>query len=101
MRNQEYLVGASKIDMKILRRLGMDFYLDGEVLYKRSSDKTLLRCLNEDKARNTLREVHKGIWSTHASGHVTAGKIQRASYFMITLERDCIDYVRKCYMCQV
>ena len=61
MRNQEYLVGASKIDMKILRRLGMDFYLDGEVLYKRSSDRTLLRCLNEDKARNTLREVHEGI----------------------------------------
>jgi len=61
VRNQEYLMGASKIDMKILRILGMDFYLDREVLYKRSSDGTLLRCLNEAKARNTLREVHEGI----------------------------------------
>jgi hypothetical protein len=32
---QEYLVGASKMDRKTLRRLIMDFYLDGEVLYKR------------------------------------------------------------------
>ena len=46
----------------------MDFYLDGEFLYKRSSDGTLLRCLDGVEARNALREVHEGICSTHASG---------------------------------
>ena len=32
----------------------MDFYLDGEVWYKRSSDGTLLRCLDGFEARNAL-----------------------------------------------
>jgi len=75
MQNQEYLVGASKADRKTLRRLAMDFYLDGEVLYKRSFDGTLQRCLNEANARIALQKVHKGICSTHASGHMMARKI--------------------------
>jgi hypothetical protein len=101
MQTQEYLVGASKTNMKTLRRLAMDFYLDGEVLYKRSFDKTLLRYLNGVDARNVLREVHERICSTHTSRHMIARKIQRAGYFWMTLEKDCIDYVRKCHKCQV
>jgi hypothetical protein len=38
---------ASKINKKTLRRLAMDFYLDEESLYKKSSDKTLFRCLDD------------------------------------------------------
>ena len=52
----------------------MDFYLDGEVLYKRSSDGTLLRCLDGVEARNALREVHEGIHSTHTNRHMMAKK---------------------------
>ncbi|XP_073261648.1 uncharacterized protein [Populus alba] len=100
LQNQEYPVGASKMDKKTLRRLVMDFYLDGEILYKRSFDGTLLRCLNETDAKNALREVHEGICSTHANEHMVARKIQRAGYFWMTLEKDCIDYVRKCHKCQ-
>jgi hypothetical protein len=101
VQNQEYPVGASKMDKKTLRRLAMDFYLDGEILYKRSFDGTLLRCLNETYAKNALREVHEGICSTHANGHMVARKIQRAGYFWMTLEKDCFNYVRKCHKCQV
>ena len=59
----------------------MDFYLDGEVLYKRSSDSTLLRCLDGVEARNALREVHEGIRSTHTNMHMMARKMQRNGYF--------------------
>ena len=79
----------------------MDFYLDGEVLYKRSSDGTLLRCLDGVEARNALREVHEGIRSTHTNRHMMARKMQRNGYFWRTLEKDCIDYVRKCHKYQV
>jgi hypothetical protein len=54
IQNQAYPMGASKIDKKTLRRLAMDFYLDGEILYKKSSDGTLLRCLDEVEVKNTL-----------------------------------------------
>ena len=78
VQNQAYPMWASKIDKKTLRRLAMDCYLNGEILYKKSSDETLLRCLDEVEAKNTLREVHEGICSTHASRHMMARKIQRA-----------------------
>jgi len=77
----------------------MDFYLDGEILYKKLSDGTLLRCLDEFEAKSALRGVHEGICSTHANGYVMARKIQRAGYFWMTLEKDCIDYVQKCHKC--
>jgi len=78
VQNQVYPMWASKIDKKTLRRLAMDCYLNGEILYKKSSNETLLRCLDEVEAKNTLREVHEGICSTHASRHMMARKIQRA-----------------------
>jgi hypothetical protein len=94
LQNQAYPIGASEIDKKTLRRLAMNFYLDGEILYKKSFDGTSLRCLDEAKAKDTLREVHKDICSTHASGHMMTRKIQRAGYFWMTLEKGCIDYIR-------
>jgi hypothetical protein len=60
----------------------MDFYLDGEVLYKQSFDKTLLRYLNGVDARNVLREVHERICSTHTSRHMIARKIQKGWLFL-------------------
>jgi hypothetical protein len=99
IQSQTYPIGASKIDKKTLRRLAMDFYLDGEILYKKSSNGTLLRCMDEAKAEDALWEAYKGIFSTHASGHVMARKIQRAGYFWMTLEKDYVDYVRKCHKC--
>ena len=74
----------------------MDFYLDGEILYRKSFDGTLLRCLDEAEAKDALREVHEGICSTHASGHMMARKIQRVDYFWMKLEKDCMNYVCKC-----
>jgi len=44
-------MGASKINNKTLRRLAIDFYFDGETLYKKSSDRTLLRCLDDVEAK--------------------------------------------------
>ena len=54
LQNQAYPMGASKIDKKTLRRLAMDFYLDGEIFQKKSTDGTLLRCLDEVEAKDTL-----------------------------------------------
>jgi len=51
IQNQTYPIGASTIDKKTLRRLAMDFYLDGETSYKKSSDRTLLRCLDDVEAK--------------------------------------------------
>jgi hypothetical protein len=61
-------MGASKINKKTLRRLAMDFNLDGETLYKKSFDRTLLRCLDDVEAKGGEEIYGKRfdltIWST-------------------------------------
>jgi hypothetical protein len=61
-------MGASKINNKTLRRLAIDFYFDGETLYKKSSDRTLLRCLDDVEAKGGKKNFGKrfdlSIWST-------------------------------------
>ena len=46
LQHREYPQKASKTYEKTLRRMAMNFYMDREILYKRSFDKILLRCLN-------------------------------------------------------
>jgi hypothetical protein len=85
-------VGASKANRKTLRRLTMNFYLDGEFLCRRSFDGTLLRCLNEADTRNTLQEVHERTCSTHTSAHDDKKNIKGLLFFN-GVKKDCIDYV--------
>ena len=79
----------------------MGFFLDGEVFYKKGKDQILLRCVNANKAKKTIHEIHEGVCGTHASGHVMTRQIMRVEYYWMTLENDCINYVRKCHKCQV
>jgi hypothetical protein len=89
------------VDKKTSRRMAIEYYIDGEILYKRSFDETLLKCMNESKANKALREVHIGIYTTYVNGHVVTRQMQRARYFWMTIEKDCIEFVLKYYKCQV
>ena len=79
----------------------MGFFLDGEVLYKKSKDQILLRCVDASEAKKIVRKIHEGVCGTHASGHVMVRQIMRAEYYWMTVEGDCINYVRKCHKCQI
>jgi hypothetical protein len=72
---REYPNEASKSDRKTLRRIAMDYYLDEEVLYKRSFDGTFLGCSNEEEVRKALHEIDKGIGATHINRHMMTRKI--------------------------
>ena len=56
----------------------MGFFLDEDILYKKSKDQILLRCVDIDKAKKIVHEIHKGVCGTHASGHIMARQIMRA-----------------------
>jgi hypothetical protein len=55
--------------------------------------------MNEEEARKTLNEIHEGICDTNTNEHKMIRQIQRDGYFWITMERDYIDYIRKCHKC--
>ena len=90
IKDQQYLELANDNNKRILRRLAMRFFLDGDILYKKSKDQILLRCIDADEVKKIVHEIHEGVCDTHAS----------ISYWM-TLENDCISYVRKCHKCQI
>ncbi|RDX86339.1 Gypsy retrotransposon integrase-like protein 1, partial [Mucuna pruriens] len=87
----EYPKGASENSKKTLRRLASGFLLSGTVLYKRNTDMTLLRI---------MEEFHEGTFGTHANGHALARKILRARYYWTRMEFDCHEHVKKCTKCQ-
>ena len=98
---REYPEGADETGKRTLRRLCMGFFISGGTLYKRSFDGVLLRCVTAKEADKIMVEIHEGVCGTHANGHAIARQVLRAGYFWMTMERDCIEYVRKCHKCQV
>nr|XP_027093634.1 uncharacterized protein LOC113714034 [Coffea arabica] len=48
-----------------------------------------------------MKEVHSGVCGPHMNGHLLAKKIMRTGYFWLTMEHDCVDFVRKCVKCQM
>ncbi|RDX89789.1 hypothetical protein CR513_28437, partial [Mucuna pruriens] len=75
-----------------MRRLAMRFFLNGDVLYKRNLDITLLQCVDINEAKEIVKEVHKGSLGTHANEHTMARKILRGDYFWLNMEADCCNH---------
>ena len=60
----------------------MGFFLDGDILYKKSKDQILLRCVDAEDAKKIVHEIHEGVYGTHASGHVMARQVMRVEYLL-------------------
>ncbi|RDY02518.1 hypothetical protein CR513_13989, partial [Mucuna pruriens] len=89
-----YPLGATENDRRMLRRLAKGFFLSGVILYKRSVNLTLLRCMDDQEAREIMEEVHEGTFGTHANGHALARKILRARCYWTRMVSDCCQHVK-------
>ncbi|KAK8933512.1 hypothetical protein KSP39_PZI015592 [Platanthera zijinensis] len=91
-------------DHKEARRLRMRAatftLIDGE-LYKRSYTEPYLKCLSNEDAEYTLREVHEGICGEHLGGKALAKKILRQGFYWPTMKKEATEFVQKCRSCQV
>jgi len=101
LRFQKYPDRAVENDKKVIRKMSANFFLDGEVLYKRGRDQVMLRCVESEEEKKILEEVHDGICETHSSGHRMAKQIMRLGYYWLAMETDCINHARKCHKCQI
>nr|XP_027122209.1 uncharacterized protein LOC113739164 [Coffea arabica] len=101
LKTGSYPPEADMTAKSFLRRLSSKFFLNGEVVYKRTSDLGLLRCVDKDEAEYLMKEVHSGVCGSHMNGHLLAKKIMRTGYFWLTMEHDCVVFVRKCIKCQL
>nr|XP_025697379.1 uncharacterized protein LOC112798324 [Arachis hypogaea] len=69
-------------------------------LYRRGFSQPLLKCLNNDEAREVMDEVHEGVCGNHIGGRALAAKIARTGYYWPTMKRDCIAKVKARDKCQ-
>ncbi|KAJ9177047.1 hypothetical protein P3X46_012301 [Hevea brasiliensis] len=91
IKTREFPPGACKNERRMIRRLALGYFPSGKILYKRSSNGELLRCVDAKEARRSLFETHEGNCATHANGHMMAKQIMRWGYFWTTMEKDCIE----------
>ena len=88
LQSQIYPPRASLKDKKTLRRLAGNFYLNGDVLYKRNFDMVLLRCVDRHEADLLMTEVHEGSFGTHSNGHAMANKMLSKKYKKYGYDKD-------------
>jgi ribonuclease HI len=101
IQDREYPSRATENEKKYIRRMAFQFFLSREILYKRTHDATLLRCVDAEEANRLIQEMHAGLMGAHANGPFLARKIMRAGYYWLTMERDCIRHVQTCHKCQM
>ncbi|XP_070045507.1 uncharacterized protein [Nicotiana tomentosiformis] len=97
----EYLENATNGQKRALKRLANHVFLNGEVLYRRTPNLGLLRCVDLAEATRLLEEIYAGTCRLHMNEFTLAKKILRAGYFWMTREIHSIRYVQKCYQCQI
>ena len=76
-----------------------NYLIIGDTLYRRGVDSILRRCLTHEEAEIVLNDAHSGACGGHLSGLATAENILRASYFLPTIFKDCVEAVKHCHPC--
>ncbi|XP_070008307.1 uncharacterized protein [Nicotiana sylvestris] len=89
----KYLELANTTQKRTLRRLSNNFFHSRGILYRRTPDLGLQRCVDAREASKLQEGIHAGTYGPHMNGFVLAKKILRAGYFWMTMETDCIQYV--------
>ena len=55
-----------------------------------------LRCLEDDEAKEVLKDIHEGDYGNHTGGSSLCSKILRTIYFWPTMKKDGLTYAQKC-----
>ena len=100
LKSGEYTEDATNVQKRTIQRLATQFFLSTEILYRRTPNLGLLRCVEAGEARRLVEEIHAGTCGPHMNGFTLAKKILRSGYYWLTMETDCIRYVQKYRQCQ-
>ncbi|KAF8019968.1 hypothetical protein BT93_G0605 [Corymbia citriodora subsp. variegata] len=84
---------CEEADKKYLNKLALKFFVFGSVLYKRSYDSILLKCVDTKEASQLMQEIHEEECGPHMNGHLLARKIMRLGYYWLTMETDYIKHL--------
>nr|XP_016451046.1 PREDICTED: uncharacterized protein LOC107775782 [Nicotiana tabacum] len=75
LKTREYPEHANRNQKRTIRRLSNGFFLSGEILYEKTLDLNLLRCVDAKEAEMIMNEVNSGVCGPHMNGYVLAKEV--------------------------
>ena len=96
----EGILPKNDIEAKQIRKWAAQYVILDGLLYKKSFTQPLLKCLSPSDADYALREVYERICGDHLGGKSLAYKIIRQGYYWPTMQKNAVDFVRRCDSCQ-
>jgi hypothetical protein len=85
------------------RRLKMklsQYVMIANILFRRNYDGILLRCVDERKYGELMKQFHEGICGGHFVLTTTTHKIIRVGFYWPSIFKDSYATIRKCVSCQ-
>ncbi|XP_015057657.1 uncharacterized protein LOC107003924 [Solanum pennellii] len=82
LESETYPENATSNKKKSIIRLALNFFLSGEVIYRRTPDLSLLRCIDVVEVAKLIEQIHARVYGKHMNGLTLARKILQAGYFL-------------------
>ncbi|KAG9453486.1 hypothetical protein H6P81_006390 [Aristolochia fimbriata] len=84
-----------------IRRAAPKYIFIHDILYRRSYEGLLLRCLSKEEGSQVLKETHSGICGAHQAGPKLHLQVKCLGYYWPSMLRDAIEIARSCKQCQL
>ena len=92
----EEIIEADKVRRKAIR-----YWLsENQKLYKHSFSGPYLLYVHPELTESLLEELHEGIYGSHTGGRSLAHRAITQGYWWPNMQREALEYVRKCDQCQ-
>ena len=85
---------------KLLKHIGK-YCTSAADIYRKGYNGKLLRYLGNEEYEGALNEVYQGDCGKHQGGRKLFEELIRIGYYWPTMERDAMDFSRKCKKCQI
>ena len=98
---KEDILPEERIEADKVRRKATRYQLsENQKLYKRSFSGSYLLCVHPELTESLLEELHEGICGSHTGGRSLAHRAITQGYWWPNMQKEALEYDRKCDQCQ-
>ena len=98
---KEDILPEEKIETDKIRKKATSYWLSKDSkLYRHSFSGPYLLCVHPDQTDLLLEEMHEGICGSHTAGRFLAHRAITQGYWWPNMQREALEYVKKCDQCQ-